>query len=100
MGLKSASEVFQRKMSEILAGTKGVINLMDDCLVGGKTLEEHDARLREVLQRFKDNNVTLNRSKCQIRVISCHMLGHRISAAGISPIISKVEAIVDMPILL
>ena len=98
MGLKSASEVFQRKISTILAGIPGVVNLMDDILVGGRTLEEHDRRLRLVLHRLKENNMTLNPAKCIFRVSECTMLGHRITRNGISPMEEKTKAIVDMPV--
>ena len=98
MGLKSASEVYQRKIAEVIAGVPGVINMMDDCLVGGATVEEHDDRLRQVLQRCRDNGITLNAAKCHFRVTECTMFGHHISRQGISPLPSKIQAIIDMPV--
>ena len=41
-GICSAPEHFQRRMSEVLAGLEGVLCLMDDVLVFGKSAEEHD----------------------------------------------------------
>ena len=41
-GISSAPEVFQRKMSEILSGLEGVLCLIDDVLVIGKDLGEHN----------------------------------------------------------
>jgi len=98
MGLRSSSEVFQKKIAEILSGIPGVVNMMDDCLVGGRSIQEHDERLRQVLQRFKDNGVTLNPDKCLFRVSQCTMLGHRISKQGILPVDDKVQPILGMPI--
>ena len=43
-GLKSAPEVFQRKMQTELQGIEGVICIMDDVLINGKLQAEHDDR--------------------------------------------------------
>ena len=58
-GISSAPEHFQR-MSEILTGLPGVVCMMDDVLVHGSTREEHDARLRDVLNRLQTAGMTLN----------------------------------------
>ena len=59
-GLKSAPEVFQRKMQTELQGIEGVICIMDDVLIHGKLQAEHDERLNLVLTRLNKANVTLN----------------------------------------
>ena len=41
-GLKSAPEVFQRKMQTKLQGIEGVICIMDDVLIQGKSQAEHE----------------------------------------------------------
>jgi len=41
-GISSVPEHFQKRMSKILAGLKGVLCLMDDVLVFGKDMKEHD----------------------------------------------------------
>lgn len=46
---RSASEIFQRKMSEQLSGHEGIVVYMDDILVCKSTMEEHDRRLSKVL---------------------------------------------------
>ena len=45
----SGPEVFHRAMQHILAGQAGAECYMDDILVWGSMKEEHDTRLREVL---------------------------------------------------
>lgn len=47
-GLVTAPETFQRVMDEILTGCEGVYWYLDDVMVEGTTVEEHDARLNEV----------------------------------------------------
>ena len=63
-GIASAPEHFQKRISNILKGLKGVVCQMDDVLVFGSTKEEHDARLKEVLQQISKAGVTLNQEKC------------------------------------
>ena len=92
-GISSAPEHFQRRMSETLSGLGGVVCMLDDILIHGKSQEEHDARLQKVLQRLQDAGVTLNSEKCQFSVESVKFLGHVIDSSGIRPDPDKVMAI-------
>ncbi|XP_062711042.1 uncharacterized protein K02A2.6-like [Aedes albopictus] len=53
-GLVCAPELFQKVMDQILAGCAGTCWYLDDVMVEGKDLQEHDERLNEVLRRFRD----------------------------------------------
>ena len=79
-GISSAPEFFQKIFFQILEGLPGVANHIDDILIWGETIQEHDTRLRAVLQRLNQNNITLNASKCQFCVQETTFLGHRILA--------------------
>ena len=74
-GISSAPEHFQRRMSEALSGLSGTVCLMDDILVHGTTREEHDERLRIVLQRLSNLGMTLNSEKCSFAQSSVEFLG-------------------------
>ena len=63
-GITSGPEVFHRAMQHILAGQAGAECYMDGILVWGSTKEEHDTRLRDVLNRCRDEGVKFNLSKC------------------------------------
>ena len=63
--ITSALEYFQKRVSEILQGVDGVVCLIDDNLVHGKTQEEHDKCLTVVLQKTAAAGVTLNKDKCE-----------------------------------
>ena len=63
-GTSSASEIFQRKMEELLEGLNGVECYQDDIIVHGRTVEEHDSILLTVLQRIKESGLKLNKQKC------------------------------------
>lgn len=63
-GISSAPEFFHKRILEILRGCDGVVGLIDDVLVYGKTDEEHHERLTRVMERLKKEGVTLNVDKC------------------------------------
>lgn len=62
-GTSTAPEVFQRVMNEVLDGFTGTAVVMDDILVWGKTRQERDETLRNMLQRCQEVNLQLNPKK-------------------------------------
>lgn len=62
--IRCESEMFQRVISHLLQGIEGVANSQDDIRVGGQTREQHDLRLRQVLDRLHGAGLTLNEKKC------------------------------------
>ena len=95
-GISSASEIFQREMTELLSGLSGVAIYQDDVIVSGADVEEHDLRLTRVLDVIEKSGLKLNRSKCKIRRSSLDFLGFHITGKGVSPHKEKVQAIVEM----
>ena len=94
-GMSSMQEIFNKKMDFVISGLKGVVKSTDDFLVFGSTLQEHDINLKALLQRFQDNNVTLNTEKCKFRQSEITFLGHIITKEGITPMTSRIKAITD-----
>lgn len=92
-GITSAPEIFQRKMLELLAGLEGVEAIIDDTLIYGRTVEEHDERLQKVMDRIEASGLKLNPEKCEFGKSRIEYLGHVISSDGISPNPKRVEAI-------
>ena len=66
-GITSGPEVFQRVMQQMLIEVEGVDFFIDDIVVWGETVEQHDQRLKQVLEKCKMNGLTLNGNKCQLR---------------------------------
>ena len=95
-GITSAPKHFQKKISAILEGLEGVLCVMDDVLVFGKTKAEHNKRLFGVLQRFQNAGITLNMDKCKFWRDKLTFLGHIVSKEGISPDPAKIVAIKKM----
>ena len=96
-GVHSASEVFQKRMTEMFENVEGVVCYIDDVLVWGRSKEEHDERLRKVLEVIRDNNVKLNKQKCKFAQTDIRYLGHQLNHEGLRPDKDKVKAIQEMP---
>ncbi|KAF7643186.1 hypothetical protein LDENG_00243940 [Lucifuga dentata] len=95
-GISSAPEVFHRTMEHIIEGIKGVHVYVDDIVLWGSTLEQHNERLIKVLQRIQKDGLKLNRAKCQFGVNEIIFLGDKLSGAGVEPDKSKMKAILEM----
>ena len=96
MGAKCSSEVFQRAMMTAFDGIEGVEIVVDDILVHGITMSIHNQRVKQVLDRCREINLKLNRSKCRIGMSEVNYVGHRITGDGVKPTEERVKAIVDM----
>ena len=92
-GLSSAPSCFQKIVSLILKGCVGVVNLLDDILVCGRTRQEHDDRLFNVLCRLRDAHVRLNGDKTVFGVPELDFVGFHVSEHGVTPLRSNVEAV-------
>lgn len=95
MGINAASEIYQHEIQQVVQGIPGVVNLSDDIMVHGPDKEEHDRRLRLTLQRLQEAGLTLNGQKCLFRKAEIEFLGHKLTAKGVDPARSKVEAILN-----
>ena len=76
--LSSSQDIFQRIMSEMFHDIEGV-EVVDDLLIWDESEEQHDIRLTQVLERARDRNLKLNKSKCQIKKDAITYIGHLLS---------------------
>lgn len=95
-GICSAPEIFHWTMEHIIEGIEGVRVYVDDIILWGYTLEQHNDRLIKVLQSIQKYGLKLNRVKCQFGVKEITFLGDKLSEAGVDPDKSKVKAILEM----
>ncbi|XP_046857694.1 uncharacterized protein K02A2.6-like [Xenia sp. Carnegie-2017] len=96
-GVVFAQEVFHKTVHEKFQHLPGCETDIDDILIWGRTLEEHDRNLERVLNRVADVNMTLSKDKCQFRQTEITYLGETLTAYGVKPDESKVEAIKNYP---
>ena len=66
-GIKSAPEVFQKHMKQLLEGLDEVDVIMDDILVWGEDILQHDERLIKLLHRLRAVGLKLNKDKWPYR---------------------------------
>ena len=95
-GICSAPEVFHKIIHNLFVGIPGVNTMMDDIVVWGSTQEEHDDRLRRVLEIAQRSNLKLNRDKCEFNVNHMTFIGDMIGQDGVKPDPKKVTAINNM----
>ena len=66
-------------------------------LVMGKTLEEHNRNLAEVLNRLHVAGLRLKPKKCCFAQLQVEYLGHVVSAEGVRTDPKKSKAVSDFP---
>ena len=96
-GIRSAPEVYQRVMEELFGGIEGCEVIADDLMVWERNDEEHDQRLKKVLDRAREVQLKLNQKKCKKRVTEVSYIGHTFTSEGVKQNQRKVEAILMMP---
>lgn len=97
-GLKNAL-AFQRLMNSIHAGGKGIKRLvyLDNIIIYGLSLQEHNCRLSEIFQRLRKNNLKLQIDKCEFCRKMVNNQEHVITKEGIQPDPEKITAERNFP---
>lgn len=98
-GLCNAPATFERMMDSVLRGLrwKTCLCYLDDVVVFSATFRDHLHRLESVLRAFQSAGLQLNQKKCHFGFEEIKMLGHIVSAEGISPDPEKVKAVANFP---
>lgn len=98
-GLKNATATFQRAMNAILSGLQGTrcFVYIDDIVVYGGTLENHNKNLHEIFERIAEYKLKLQPDKCEFLRREVAYLGHRITEHGVEPDPIKTEAVKNLP---
>jgi hypothetical protein len=97
-GLKSAPSTFQQMMNNVLSEliSDRCLVYMDDILITGETLKEHNSKLRAVFQKLREHNLRIEPDKCEFLKEELSYLGH-IVTPGVRPDDNKIKAVVDFP---
>ncbi|KAG1937128.1 interleukin-1 receptor accessory protein-like 1-A, partial [Pimephales promelas] len=98
-GICGAPATFQRVMERTVGDMNflEVLVYLDDLIVFGRTLEEHQQRLLKVLDRLRDEGLKISLDKCQFGRTSVNYVGHIVSQDGMSTDPSKIEAVMSWP---
>lgn len=98
MGLTNSPAAFQRVMSHVLRGIKGVSVYIDDITIFSKTWLEHLAIIKQVFGRLKQAGLKVKYAKCVWAAAECRVLGSIVSEKGIMPDPDKVAAVNKLPV--
>ena len=97
-GVNMATEKFQHIISQILSGLEGVHNLHDDIRVVASDHEQLAVRVENVVRRFGDHGLTLNRAKCEVGVEQMKFMGIVLTGKGMQLDDDKKKAIQGAPV--
>ena len=95
MGLANTLSVFRQTTADICRDLKFVKIFIDDLLVFSKTAEEHEERLRQLIEKSAEHKMQLKESKAKWFQKSVKFLEQRVVSTqdSIEPQAAKVEVI-------
>ncbi|EFP01961.1 hypothetical protein CRE_22892 [Caenorhabditis remanei] len=97
-GVKSAPGIFQQLMDQLINGIEGVASYLDDVIVTGSTVSEHDDRLMKVMSRINEFGLKMKLEKCNFLMQEVRFLGFIVDKNGRRPDPEKIAAIKNMPV--
>jgi len=98
-----SSEIFQKKLMQVIGDLDGVLCVADDIIVFGvgetneQATQDHDKKFVKLLERCREVGIRLNRDKLKLRQPSIPFLGHMVTNQGLMPDPTKVKAVQEMP---
>ncbi len=97
MGIAGSPDIFQEKMSDLMATLEFVRTSLDDLLIITKrSLEDHLEKLSMVLTRLQDAGLKINADKSKFCALEAEYLGYILTREGIKPQSNKVQAILAL----
>lgn len=100
MGFKNGPMIFQRIMNEILCEKRGngIEIYLDDVIIHTKTMEDHEKLVKWVLNKFKENNLKVNKKKIQYGSEEVKLLGLTINGKEKIPLEQKKDEALEYPV--
>ncbi|UYV64396.1 hypothetical protein LAZ67_3000523 [Cordylochernes scorpioides] len=93
-GLKIPAQIFVEKMTNIFRDSFQNITYVDDLLIYADTIQEHNKKLKGILEKAKEKNIKFDLTKAQICLTKVRFLGHVISQNGIDPEPNKIDKLI------
>ena len=82
----------------MITGLEGCAAYLDDVIVTGSALEEHNNNVQALFARIADCGFRIRMEKCPFAKPEINFLGHVVLREGRRPDPGKIEAIVEMPV--
>ena len=96
MGVNVSPDIFQKKISDLMAGLEFVCTYLDDLLItSNSTFEDHLCQLHVVLWRLRRAGLKVNAEKSSFAP-EIEYLGYLLTKDGIKPVQKKVQAALDL----
>ena len=97
MGIAGSPDIFQEKMSDLMATLEFVRTYLDDLLIITKgSLEDHLEKLSMVLTRLQEAGLRINADKSNFCTLETEYLGYILTRDGIKPQPNKVQAMLAL----
>ena len=88
---------FQKTIDKTLEGISSKFAFLDDILVITKgTIKEHESELDKILQKLDAEGLAISLQKCEFAKSTFELLGFIITPTGITPLVTKIEAIMKL----
>lgn len=84
-GLHVSLGIFQANTAKMIQVVHRVLSYQDDVIIFGATRGEHDSRLKSVLHRLIQSNVSITTTQCKFGVSELEFTGFKISATSYQP---------------
>lgn len=96
-GFVNSPAIFQRAINEVLRPGlfKKCAAYVDDIIIFGRTIEEHNSNLTWVLEQCEKHNLKINPAKCQFGKSEVTFLGRRLSEKGVTPVLDDLTVVAD-----
>ena len=96
-GLADMPAEFQKAMVRTLTHAKNTFCFLDVILIVSKgEKHEHEKLVFDVLKKLDNENLALKLGKCEFFQIELNWLGHKLTPEGITPKVTKTEAILKL----
>ena len=93
-GLTDMPATLQKTIDKTLEGCKNYFALLDDILIATKgKLKDHEEALDAILHNLDIEGIAISLQKCELAKQTIEWLGFKITPFGVTPLISKTEAL-------
>lgn len=96
-GLRNAPATFQRLMNMVVAGLESCAVYLDYVVIFSDTWDAHVQRIRALISRLAEAQLTVNLAKCEFARATVTYLGWVVGQGQVLPIDAKVRAMVQFP---
>ena len=98
-GLTNAPATFQELMHTSFNDEEGCIWYMDDVLIyAGQTEAEHQAYVKQILQKCVNNGLAVTLTKSEFHVYETIFLGHIVNGSQVQMDTDKLETMSKWPV--